>query len=378
MTMPTRYKISVSTDWPATRARWLSCAEPTTASPFQSMAWLDAWYASFTDDIEPVLVEVCADGVLALRLALIIRRIAGQRVLQFADLGVTDFNAPVLGPAAPTSIIEANALWQNIADALPDVDLVDFRKMPPSIDGRPNPLALVTGSSPCPLSGHRITFGNDWDAYHFGLEKHARKEIERSWRVFQKTPDAQFVRLRDVASAQRVIDFLDRQQRARLEDIGDAFHLDRPGEAQFYRHDLAARLASGEVIVTALMSGDEIVAALYGIAQPTSTVFLRIANAGSAWSKVSPGRLIVHRTLHHLHETGVREVDLSIGDYDYKRRMGPVATPLTDLILALSWKGRASAVRHRAVTVMRRYPAIDLPMRRLFGRRDPATGKSVG
>ena len=380
MTAQARYDVSVSSDWPATRDRWQASADASTATPFQSVAWLDAWYTTMPrqGEIDPVLVEVRSGGALALRLALIARRTAGQHVLQFADHDLTDFNAPILGPAAPETLRDAAKLWQALTRALPDIDLVDFRKMPLAVDGQANPLALLADTAPCPLTGHLITFTSDWNAYHAGLDRRVRMEFERCWRVFLKAPDATFVRLREAAPAQRAIDFLDRQQSVRMAESGLPFQLDRPREAAFYRHDLAQRLATGDVVVTAMMCGGEMVAALYGIANAQTTVILRIANAGPTWAKISPGRLIVHRTLHHLHETGVRAVDLSIGDYDYKRRMGPVATPLVDLVTALSWKGRAFALRHRAITAVRGYPAVEMQLRRILGRRDPATGKRVG
>lgn len=370
MTLLARFDVTVSSDWPASRDRWSAGAEPTTATPFQSLPWLDAWYASFASaaDVEPLLVDVRSGGALAVRLPLIVRRQAGRRVLQFSDLDLSDFNAPILGQAAPTTAIDASRLWQAVVAALPPVDLVTFRKMPPILDGRANPLALLATSAPCPLSGHLITLSDDWDVYHHGLDRHVRKEFERAWRVLTKAPDFRFVRLRDVAAAERAIDFLDRQQRARLLDAGHIFRLDGACEAAAYRYDLARRLATGDVIVTALMSGDDMVAALYGIADATTTVILRIGNAGGDWAKVSPGRLIVHRTLQHLHEHGVRAVDLSIGDYDYKRRMNPVATPLVDFVAAVSWKGSVSSLRHRAAIALRRYPAADAHLRRILSR----------
>lgn len=371
MTSIMRFDVTVSSDWRATLTRWSASTDATTATPFQSLSWLDAWYASFAaaGDVEPVLVDVSTDGVLVVRLPLIIRRQAGQRVLQFADLDLTDYNAPILGPAAPTSAADAALLWRSIVAALPPVDLIDFRKMPPSIDGRPNPIAQIPGTAACPLSGHLIAFASDWNTYHASLQRSVRMEFERSNRVLQRSRDAYFVRIRDTQAALAAIDFMDRQQRQRLEDLGQPFVLDQPPQAALYRHDLSARLDSGAVVVTALMAEDEMVAALYGVGDGKTLIVLRIANAGRAWSKVSPGRLIVHRTMEHMHACGFASVDLSIGDFAYKRRMNAVATPLVDFVMARSWKGRASELRHRAVTALRRYPLVDTKLRRVLGRR---------
>lgn len=50
---------------------------------------------------------------------------------------------------------------------------------------------------------------------------------------------------------------------------------------------------------------------------------IRISNGGARWSKCSPGRLIIERTMAALHQDGVREFDFSIGNYAYKRRFDP-------------------------------------------------------
>lgn len=73
--------------------------------------------------------------------------------------------------------------------------------------------------------------------------------------------------------------------------------------------------------------------------------------------------------MEHAHASGFLTVDLSIGDFDYKRRMIPVATPLVDFVFAHSWKGRVFAVRRRALTGLRRYPAVNAQVRRVLGRR---------
>ncbi len=373
--MSAAYHVLVSADWPATRDRWARDPAPTTCGQFQTASWLDAWYASQADQGEPCLIDVTLNGDLVVRLALVVTRRGAKRVLEFADLGVSDFNAPILGPAAPVTPVDAARLWRSVTKVAPRVDLIDLRKMPLTVGGRKNPLALLKGISPSPMTGHLIDMA-DWASYHAGLDRRVRMEFERCWRVFQRRQDACFLRTRDVGEALRILDAMDQQQRARLNEIGQAFLLDRPVEAAFYRHDLARRLAANEVIVTALMDGPNVVAALYAFSDGETPAVVRISNAGGEWSNVSPGRLIVHRTMHHLASEGFRHFDLSVGDYDYKRRLGPHKTPLLERVTAASWRGQTSALRQRAVGLVRRHPQWDARLRRLLGRPDPATGRA--
>src|ERR1700753_1607572 len=78
---------------------------------FQQGLWLDAWYDAFRD-VSP-LIAIVRDaetgGELA-RLPLIRRVQRGIRILEFADLGLTDYNAPILSAAAPTDVAGAREL----------------------------------------------------------------------------------------------------------------------------------------------------------------------------------------------------------------------------------------------------------------------------
>ena len=91
----------------------------------------------------------------------LIRRLQnGIRIVEFADLELTDYNAPVLGAAAPRDAKAARALWRDLLTALRRLpggaDLIRLRKMPIDLDGRPNPLALLDGAVPCALNGNLV------------------------------------------------------------------------------------------------------------------------------------------------------------------------------------------------------------------------------
>jgi CelD/BcsL family acetyltransferase involved in cellulose biosynthesis len=68
-----------------------------------------------------------------------------------------------------------------------------------------------------------------------------------------------------------------------------------------------------------------------------------------------------------LHEQGVRKFDLSIGNYDYKRRFGARPLPLTDVSIALSWRGVPYALRDRVAQWLRRYPRLSRSVRQAVG-----------
>ncbi len=362
-----RYTVEITRNWAEIAKSWSG-----EGTPFQDAAWFDAWYEAMSGraGLEPLMATVreTQSGAVALRLPLVRRRRGRLRVIEFADLELTDYNAPLLGPAAPTDSVSARRLWREVRRALPAADLLRFAKMPEVLRGRANPLALVPGALPCALNGNVVLTGEDWDGWRRSLEKTVRKELERSWRVFAREPGAAFEIVDEPARAQAIVDAMEIQQETRMRAKGVDYVLDDPDFARFYRALIARGLGNGYAVVSALTVGDEVVASLLGIRDGNSYLMIRISNAGGRWTNCSPGRLIIERTMAALHAQGYRHFDFSIGNYDYKRRFGVAAVPLVDLTQALSPLGLPAMIRASVAGQLRKHPDWDRKARGLTAR----------
>lgn len=314
----------------------------TSRTAFQTSHWLATWYRTIGYNIgEPILIDVFdrRSDTLVAALALIRRIDRGLRVIEFADDGVSDYNCPILGPASPSSFVESRALWVAIRNALPPADLLRFTKMPAEVAGRPNPLALLWSTRPSRLTSNILAIDSGWAEYLKSLERRFRKELGRSWRVFANHPGAVFRCIENPAEATWVLEALEQQQIAHLQERGKLHILDNPRVAQFYRTLTVGGLANGNVILTALLCGDDVVAALLGVTTEETYVMVRISRSTGSWSNCSPGRLLIVKTMEMLRARGYRYFDFSIGNYGYKRRLGVQPRPLVDLLVAGSALG---------------------------------------
>jgi CelD/BcsL family acetyltransferase involved in cellulose biosynthesis len=375
------FRVEFFRDWTQAAARW---NETSAQTPFQDHRWLKAWYAAFANfpGVEPLMV-IISDAATSEQVALLplVRRVQnGVRIVEFADLNLTDYNAPLLTAAAPRDAKSARAMWRDLLAALRRLpggaDLVRLRKMPLDIAGQPNPLALLDGARPCPLNGNVVTTGEDFAAYRRSLERTVRKNLERSWRVFTRDPAAALRIVTDPNEALRVLSTMEIQQSARMLHLGLNFALNDETSAAFYRHLVSEGLGGGYTVLSALTSGGEVVATLLGIRSGSRYVMLRSSNAGEKWSNCSPGRLVIERTMAALHKDGVRSFDFSIGNYAYKRRFGVVPLPLADITAALSWRGMPYALRDRAVYEVRRHPRLAACLSRALGKQRPSREES--
>jgi CelD/BcsL family acetyltransferase involved in cellulose biosynthesis len=365
------YRVELFDDWREASARWTE-TRPTT--PFQDFRWLGAWYGAFTE-VQPLLAVITDAGTLEqVALLPLVRRFRrGLRIIEFADLDLTDYNAPLLGPAAPRDAAGAQAMWRELLVALTRLqggaDLIRLRKLPRDLDGRPNPLALLEGTGPSAVNGNLVSIGDNFDAWRHSLGRNARKGFLKSWRVFTRDPKARFGIITDPQEASRVMAAMEAQQGARMQVLGLSYSLDGEAYAAFYRDLVAANLRTGYAVLTALTVGEEVVATLLGIRNGARYAMVRFSNAGEKWANCSPGLLVIERTMEALHADGVRSFDFGTGNYGYKRKFGVTQLPLLNITRALSSRGKPLALRDRIVREVRRFPRLAARISRALGAR---------
>ena len=355
-----RYRVELFSDWREANARWNAARA---ATPFQDFRWLGAWYGAFTWAAPVIAVITDARTLEQVALLPLVRHLrGGLRIVEFADLDLTDYNAPLLGPAAPRDAAGAEALWQDLLAALKNMpggaDLIRLRKLPRDLDGRPNPLTLLAGTFRSAVNGNLVTIGEDFDGWRHSLGRNARKGFQKSWRVFTREPQARFKVIADPELAARVMAAMEVQQGARMQALGLSYSLNDQAYVAFYRDLVAANLTSGYAVLTALTVGDEVVATLLGIRNGSRYVMVRFSNAGAKWASCSPGLLVIERTMEALHTDGVRSFDFGTGNYAYKRKFGVRQLPLFNITRALSWRGKPLALRDRIVREVRRFPRL--------------------
>jgi CelD/BcsL family acetyltransferase involved in cellulose biosynthesis len=322
-----------------------------TCLPFHGAAWLRAWYDTLgsSDGRQPLWVGVqrqTADGWTdAMLLPLVRLRRHGLSELALADAGVVDYVAPLTAADWHGGAHEApaaRALWTALAQALGGYDVWTVEKMLPAAlseaGATTNPLALAWRTQAGEMFGNQFCVGESWEAWRRGLDKRVRKEIERCWRVFERSPVARFERVTDPERAHALFDTLERQQSERMAEV-PYYQLDRAPYRAFYRQLLGAGLADGSVVLTALLDGDEVVSALFGVANGSRYIALRQSIGGDAWKACSPGRLLDEGTARHMHEQGLGTFDFGVGDYFHKTTLGMTRIPLRDACVALSWRG---------------------------------------
>src|ERR1700677_3833712 len=119
-----RFKVDFVDDWELAAASW-SGEDQKTA--FQHPLWFDAWYGAF-NDASP-LIAIVGDVATGRKVALVplIRRVRrGVRIVEFADLNVTDYNAPILRAGVTFDLAEAREISRLL--------MTELRRTPGGVD----------------------------------------------------------------------------------------------------------------------------------------------------------------------------------------------------------------------------------------------------
>ena len=153
-----------------------------------------------------------------------------------------------------------------------------------------------------------------------------------------------------------------------MRQLGSRFVLNDAAHARFYREVARQGVAEGYAVVSALVCDKGVVATTLGVRHGATYFLLRISHTGRTWANFSPGLLVTEHTMAALHAQGVRRFDLSIGNQDYKRRLGAEPVPLTDVSVALSWRGLPYVLRDHAAQGMRRHPRLAAFAARAIGK----------
>lgn len=336
---------------------------------FQTLNWLTVLYEELAPAHKAmprvVVVTERNSGEVCLVLPLVIKKKRGLTVARFADLGVSDYGAPILGPAAPVKRRSIRRVWRAVRGALKDVDLIRLERMPAEISGKPNPLITTRGVTRARHTGNMLVIETTVEDFLRSRGKKYRKEVERCTRLWAQEGSPQFGRAMTPAQIARGYSMLEEHQSKRHAALGSSYILDEQPYSAFYERMVMDGSELEFSYLFTLEAGGEVVATLFGIVHDGTFTLLRIANGGPRWSHLSPGRLIVVEAMRYFVAQGVRCFDMGMGDYAFKRGFGVTETPLYDLFAARDLKAMPRAFFHRLKGRLRANPRMRAVVRQI-------------
>lgn len=344
------------------------------ATVFQTSSWCLPWYRAAASGglAEPLVVSVArrGGGSPLLILPLAVTRRHGLATVTFADLGFSDYAAPVLAPDEELSDAEARQALAAALRKLPG-DVVSFEKIVPLVGGRNNPLARLAGIAKSPLSAYGLPLEMPFGPQAArAFDKSFHRDLQRVMRKLaaeKGAPRLVVAATRDEAT--RLFETMLEHRRERFSALGRPDALAEPVWQSFYREVFGGSGAAGQGIVLALEVGGEIVAVDLALIHNDAICLL----AGSflmdeTWRKYSLGNVLTYLEMDWAAAQGIGLFDLTVGAESYKLRFGVRELALSDWTAPLSWRGTAVVALSRAKSFVRERPQLHAILRRTLAR----------
>jgi CelD/BcsL family acetyltransferase involved in cellulose biosynthesis len=318
------------------------------ATAFQHPIWLDAIYSKLVPqlNIEPLIVTVreAASGHLIMVLPLVRRRYRGLRTVEFADLGVSDYVAPVASDATVDAVAADAFACRRINAVLKPFDMLRIRKLrSPSMSVQR--LFGATICSELPMSAYAVPLDSDFAAWRADkISVSYRKELDKKSRQLHRKGQVVFDRVTDTETIEATLVKMREYRRFRFETgdlLQDRIYFD------FYL-DVAIRARSTLArVYSVLMDGVPIAGAM-GLSHNGSLLIILTGFDHDNYKSQSLGSLIFEMIAKHGIGAGDRELDFTIGDEPYKTLFGAQKSPIYQIVRSGSIPGAiaGAAVQH--------------------------------
>lgn len=315
------------------------------ATPFQHPIWLDRLYRHLAParDAQPAVVTVRSRGdrQLVMVLPLVRRRIWGLRLIEFADLGVGDYAAPVCGQDAYQTIVSDPGVNKQILDGLKPYDLLRIRHI--REDCLPfSHLLESTELRETVFSAHATNLCESFSDWRIkSLNGSFRRYIDRRRRRLERSGRSELTHLTTRASISEALATMRDFRRGRFDDREGRDLLQDPDVFAFYLDVAVSGTQCGLAATYVLSLEDEPIAVIFGLSHRGT--FYQLLNGCSyeRHKRLSPGHLICESLIRLRIEEGDKKFDFTIGDEPYKANFGTHPTGIYSAWRAGSLAGAA-------------------------------------
>lgn len=302
---------------------------------FVTPEWFLAWLRQCGQGWEPrVAVVRTSQGTLRGLLPLLSSKSGGRRALQFCPVGdrfhpVADLrDEEAVASAAAPAVAPRERGLRSLLLANVDAGAGWWRAL---AEASPAPLATV--ERPESALPFVELAGLSWDSYLAGRSRQLRSQLGRKLRSLRKEHDVQLRRTRRSEEVAADLEILFRLHDARWAERPDSSSLADPAIRAFHLEFATAALERGWLRLSVMEVDGVPIAALYGWLLGGRWSYYQ-AGFDPAWSRHSPGFLLLAETIREAIEDGASEYDMLLGDEAFKRRFATSSRRVRTVVLA--------------------------------------------
>ncbi|OAF14928.1 cellulose biosynthesis protein CelD [Bradyrhizobium centrolobii] len=332
------------------------------ATAFQHPLWLDSLYTKLASHAGAkrlvIVVRHRTTGALAMVLPLLRVRRGPIRTVEFADLRVSDYLAPVCSPKVFSDLLDDESACEEIRRLVRPFDLLRMTKLPDgrlpveNLLGAPRRASMDTNAYSTVL----VAPFEQWRAS--ALDRSYQKELAKKYRQLRKKGTLSFSCCDDSASVLGTMEMMRKFRGPRFQAQGDGDLLQRPKYYGFYS-DVALRGLGSFVRLYAMKMDGNVIAAVLGLCHQGSFLIIMSAFDIAGYKSQSLGALMFEQVAKDCIERGDQMLDFTIGDEPYKKLFGGQPSPMWTVTQAGSTAGAM------ALFAVRQAPWLKLAAKRM-------------
>ncbi|GEM_PF-898574 len=357
-----KWKVSLHDNYYGLESIWRRLETEGHCTVFQMYDWVACWYDTVVSnsEAEPLIAVVYKeDSSPAWILPLCVHYKNSLKIITFADLGVADYTGPVMAPGLSRNKNVIREMINAVIRALPSCDVINFQKISDRIDGVPNPLLHICGVKRFSVQCHGISLTEPWP--QLGDKIVQRRLWTTIKRQHGKLAKCGAVAIDHHTGAQNLAPFLETLMDLRKARLGTIGLPDmQPVWKNFYRNLIARQGNAFSPTITTLSVGGESIATCFGLVRGKTYYAILPTFKMGKWESYRPGMLLFDAMLTSFAEQtqGQGYFDFTVGDENYKKRLGCESHPLYELTIPRSIKGVPVYILWRFKVFARRYPRL--------------------
>ncbi len=342
-------EISLVPDWNYNSEEFAELFANASATAFQHPLWLDAMHRILAMPLgaksQAITIRETASGELIAVLPLMRIKRRGVSILEFADLGVTDYCAPVVRNGRSGVLQDCEDLPDRISKIVGPHDIFRAKSVRPE---HVKSVECIIGAAPAPagFASHEASLEApyaDWRLRAFG--KSQTRYIDRRLRRFERLGDTKLECLEAAADIRRAIGELRDFRAGRF----DADPIQQDCVHDFYAEIAVRGAASGLARTYRLSHEGGTVGTVFGTAHKGRFSYLLIGCDYDNYAKHSPGLLMYDMIMSDWVSEGGSIFDFTIGDEAFKADFGTKPVQMSSFQRAASLTGKVAGSIH-AVT----------------------------
>lgn len=336
---------SVSTASRDTLAAYADFCRSAVFAPAQSAQWVGHW----TEQVQPdaIIATLAVGGSPVLALALEIERRGPFRIARFMGGRHANGNFAAADPSwlKEVSCPAVRTLFDAVANARPDIDVVALQRLLPDLDGAINPLARLP-SFASPNLSLAVDLDGGFDAVLSRMGgKRKRKKHRSQTRKFEAAGGFRRLQARSPEEVHSLLYAFFAMKEFRFRRMGIANVFGDPQVRIFFHKLFAEALKEDEP--SFLLHGLEVAGKLRAVTGSSVSGTRLICEFGAIseddLAHASPGDFLFFENIREADENGFAVYDFSVGDEPYKRLWCDIETRHLDVLVPLTMKGRTLA-----------------------------------